>query len=225
VQSIFNNKNYEVRVSGNANKKIEIKMIDNTNENHNNECFKLIMNESEKTINIANLKYPRQENCLLSGPNILNKLIELANQLECSIFIESDASSLTLSNPKQTIVDLAVFKILLDGESFYNKYGFQSNEYPQEIKYNKKIRDSPVRKRDFEIAEDDIATMEQAFGITINDKTTFVDVARTIKTIIQHRQYSDEVALAIKMLVKDYFKYLINYKTSNLEYNENFKII
>jgi hypothetical protein len=180
------------------------------------------MNETEKTINIANLKYPRQENCLLSGPNLLNKLIKLASQLDCSIFIETDTSSLTLSNPKQTIVDLAVLKILLNGESFYNKYGFQSNEYLQEYKYNKKIRESPVRNIDFEISEDDISMMEQAFDITINDSTTFVDVANSIKTITQHRQYSDEVAFAIKMLVNDYFKYLINYNASNLEYNEHF---
>jgi len=221
VKSEFDDQDYDVQVIGNAKKKIDIRMIDNTNPKkiHENECFKLIMDKHAKMIIIDHLKFPRQDNCMLSGPIILKKLIEIARKLDCDISIDSDASSLTLSNPKKTIVNLAVFKILLDGKSFYNKYGFQSGEYPKELKWNEKLRNQRVRDPEFDIPEDDIEVMEHAFGITINDKTTFVEVADAIKTIIRDREYSDEVALAIKMLVENYFKYLVNYKTTNLEFH------
>ena len=197
-------------------------MMDLSKETHKNECFKLILNQYEnRTIEIDHLKFPSQDNCILDGPTILKKLIQFARELQYNISVGLDESKLILSNPKRTEVDLAAFKILLDGESFYNKHGFRSEQYNSEMEHNEKLRNSRVRDIEYNISDDTIDTIEDNLNTKIKDDTTFIEVANVIKSKIQNRQYSDEVANAIELLVS-HFSEFIYYDKHGLNYKEKF---
>ena len=197
-------------------------MMDTSKETNKNECFKLILNQYENnTIEIDHLKYPSQDNCILNGPTILKKLVEFARELQYNIYVVLDFSTLILSNPGKTEVDMAAFKILLDGESFYNKHGFRSDQYDSEITHNEQLRQSPIRDTEHNISDATIETIENNLNMKINDNTTFIEVANVIKSKIQNRQYSDEAARAIEVLVT-HFKGLIHYNRHSLHYKEKF---
>ena len=139
----------------------------------------------------------------------------MAKELNYKIFVGNDLSWLTLSNPGKTKVDLAHYKILLDGQSFYNKAGFYSVDHEKNVAHNQQIRELNVR--DIIKSDTDVEEIEEAFDIEITDTTTFADLGKTIKTITQNKDYSDEIARTIRKIVMVVGK-LFEYEYTDLVY-------
>jgi predicted metal-binding protein len=73
-----------------------------------------------------------------SGTSILEKIIQIAKQLNKSTVNLADASTITIS--KGCKYDLSFYKILLTGQSWYNKFGFISENHATDVDYNEHQR-------------------------------------------------------------------------------------
>jgi len=95
--------------------------------NGNNECLTLTV--TPNSLYIENI-----DKCGISGSQSLQKINTLAKQLD---FVKEiglyDASFLTVFGYN---IDLAILKILVNGESWYNSYGYISDEFENEKKNN-----------------------------------------------------------------------------------------
>ena len=123
------------------------------------ENIKIFFSESEFNIiflgNAVNIKTKDDVNCLslyfyednilikslykcgITGSKSLKKVEEVAKLLTKSIKL-IDASSI---NKCGVEIDLAIIKILTNGQSWYNSLGYYSDNYKDEIRHNKNILD------------------------------------------------------------------------------------
>jgi hypothetical protein len=72
-----------------------------------------------------------------SGTTLLQKIDELAKKMSLEYIFMEDVSLIVLNGIE---IDLAFFKILTTGESWYNSFGYGSVDYENELKYNEKLR-------------------------------------------------------------------------------------
>jgi hypothetical protein len=116
-------------------------------EELNNECF--TMKISEKEMFISKLKFPNEIGCKLKGPYILNKMYQIASFLQLKSIFLDDYSKIYFKDKGPLFIDLAAFKILTDGESWYNKHCFYSKNYKNEIILNKNLRKEEASDKRF----------------------------------------------------------------------------
>ena len=95
------------------------------------DCFTIILHPDK--IYIAVL-----EKCGIKGGDSLKMIDKLSKIIPNIKYIElTDGSLLPLCD--DIFVNLAILKILTNGISWYNSYGYVSEDYTNEIEYNKKI--------------------------------------------------------------------------------------
>lgn len=109
-------------------------------ETENGECFRLLVKED--CLEIICMKYPKQTKCNLSGSYILIKLYEIARKLDKEHIVLSDSSEIHAGH-KEPICFYRYY-ILLHGISWYNKFGYFSDNYRDEFAHNYKLIHSPV---------------------------------------------------------------------------------
>jgi hypothetical protein len=102
------------------------------------------MNVLDKKMFISNLKFPNEFRCKFKGSVILCKLYKLAKLLNLDFIVLNDHSKIYYNDDISLSIDLAIYKILLTGKSWYNKYCFKSEGYDNEIKHNEKVRNIPL---------------------------------------------------------------------------------
>jgi hypothetical protein len=78
----------------------------------------------------------------ISGTEILNKIINIGREINASFISLVDASLLYPDTDCE--FDLAYYMILLNGQSWYNRFGFISQFHNREIRNNDKIRSKPL---------------------------------------------------------------------------------
>ena len=221
IPRVFDNELFDIVERNISDSNVEIELMDlRQHQKTKNKCFILKINKHKREIEIDSLKTDiggDQISCALSGTYILHHLIKVAKNLNYTIFVGTDLSFLTLSNPGKTKVDLAHYKILLDGQSFYNKARFHSIYHEQNVRHNQQIRELNVR--DIINSDTDVEKIEEAFDIEITDTTTFADLGKTIKTITQDKHYSDNVAKTIRKIVMVVGK-LFEYENTDLVYTD-----
>ena len=214
LQINFKNKNVNIEyaIAG------EIRGVDSSKQN-TNECFRIKITEKpQKEIKIVFLKCcPSQVNCTLRGPVILQMLTEIANLFHYAIFVGDDGSTVELSNPSKTTVDLSTLNIFLYGESFYNRQHFYSTDHATNKVFNQKIRKKALSKVLNTLQFKDITYNLIDSKIKVHDKMTIEKLAEKVLPIIRLRGYSDKFANALETIVvalKDRF----SYNTKNLVY-------
>jgi hypothetical protein len=221
IRRVFDNDLFNIVERNISDSNVEIELMDlRQHKQSKNKCFILKINRHKREIEIDSLKTDiggDQISCALSGTYILHHLIKVAKNLNYTIFIGTDLSFLTLSNPGKTKVDLAHYKILLDGQSFYNKARFHSIYHEQNVTHNQQIRELNVRG--IINSDTDVEKIEEAFDIEITDTTTFADLGKTIKKITQDKHYSDKVANTIRKIVMVVGK-LFEYENTDLVYTD-----
>jgi hypothetical protein len=110
-------------------------------------CVKLrIFEESEKYyIYVDSLsKCILKDGMKLTGTDIVKKIINFGKYINVSAIKLSDGSIMYIDN-KECMFPLPKFFILTTGISWYNKYGFISKEYQDEIEYNESVRNLSVK--------------------------------------------------------------------------------
>ena len=80
----------------------------------------------------------------MTGKEILNKIIEIADRLEKNIVL-SDSSYKKFGTMKCTY-QLFYFYILLHGESWYNTFGFKSKTHEEDTQHNETVRHLPLHE-------------------------------------------------------------------------------
>lgn len=108
-------------------------------------CISLSIKIKEDAIVLDLLKYDQPNKCKISGSELLYLLYQAAKKLDYNIVIEGDASSKILYSDEENeenncSVRFAVYSILLTGKSWYNKYGYYSPDYNDEIRHNDRVR-------------------------------------------------------------------------------------
>jgi hypothetical protein len=221
IRRVFDNDLFDIVERNMSDSDVEIELMDlRQHKKRKNKCFILKINRRKKKIEIDSLKTATngdQISCTLSGTSILHDLIIVAKELNYKIFVGTDLSWLTLSNPAKTKVDLAHYKILLDGQSFYNKAGFRSVDHDKNVAHNQQIRELNVR--DIIKSDNEVEEIEEVFDTEITDTTTFADLGKMIKKITQDKDYSDEVARTIRKIVMVVGK-LFEYENTDLVYKD-----
>ena len=108
-----------------------------------NECFAITYDERTKTIEVGHLRYPFSPNCRKTGTELLRGLSSFAQNHGWDLVIGQDASSYPISPGVR--VNMAQFKILTTGQSFYNANNFVSASHPDQVRANKITRQKKLR--------------------------------------------------------------------------------
>jgi len=98
-------------------------------------CGKIRIDSIKKKIKILILN-----KCNISGTIFLNKINAFANKYEMDIEL-LDASEIELEDIS---IKLSILNILSTGESWYNKYGYYSENYADEIVHNRAFIAQPA---------------------------------------------------------------------------------
>jgi hypothetical protein len=105
------------------------------------QCFKMKVDDDK--MSISHLKFPDEFNCKIKGGEILYKLYRLASKLGLTTIELDDYSNLYFNNHTQHI-DFAIYRILLTGESWYNKYCYKSVHHDENKRHNEIVRKSII---------------------------------------------------------------------------------
>lgn len=123
IKIFFSESEFNIIFLGNA---VNIKTKDDV------KCLSLYFHEDY--ISITSL-----DKCGIHGSDSLKKVEEVAKLLPNIKSINlMDTSSINKCGVK---LDLAIIKILTNGQSWYNSLGYYSDNYKDEIRHNKKILD------------------------------------------------------------------------------------
>ena len=117
-------------------------IIHNVN-NPNKECLIFRVNQLNKTITIDFL-----HKCVVNGNTILKKIKQIAKDINFSYIKLIDGSNIEYNRHKCDYT-LSTYQILLKGQSWYNKYGFKSNNHNDQLKKWYKIRNTSFIKNIF----------------------------------------------------------------------------
>lgn len=110
------------------------------------ECFLVKLHETH--MEIIRLKYPNQDQCSMHGREILVRLYEVAQKLGILTISVSDYSEMPANNPEKEPICFYRYYILLHGISWYNTFGYFSDEYPNEVPHNLALINAPVNVYD-----------------------------------------------------------------------------
>lgn len=209
---------------------LQIKCIYNS---ENSECFSIKYNTNENIMEISALKYPRDKaiHCKYSGTDILVRIYLVGKELNVQqIIIHADGSEFSLPNVDPNKSDKQFyyysFNILLYGESWYNRFGYHSNEYKEEIKDNSIIINKPLDEfgKDRQIQK----IKKMLIDIGKNDLFTLRDIAVYLKNefimkyeaIITNTDLYSKLVLLLEYVTYYGFMYF-NYNGENLRLDMN----
>ena len=113
-----------------------INMFYKSDKKSNRNCFNLKLENGHLELNT--LKLPDEYNCQYTGTQILKGLFKVAKKLQISRIKVKDLSVIRVNDCTSSI-DLAKKSILLNGESWYNKYGYYSLSHQEDNNYNRSI--------------------------------------------------------------------------------------
>ena len=178
------------------------------NASDKNKCFKISLNKTNMVIN--GIKFENEVNCALPGSTILNKLIDIAKELDLEYIQLYDVSR--IYRPGMTSVfnisidsyPLYILYILLHGQSWYNSKGFYSDFYSEEIEFNQinrnmsfnsisfdnhspllvesKVKNIGKLREKFAIDKENLRKELLEAGLEINENTTLYDIALFLRS-------------------------------------------
>ena len=158
---------------------------DGTTKDPHEVCLKLDFNHNDKSLFIDEIN-----KCKYKGRKNLTNAIEIAEKLKYDTISLGDFS---LIQGKSCSYSLKIYKILLNGESWYNKYGFKSKSHKEEQLKINEIRNDVFRKNiynfylkkkdiDFNDILQSLKSIESMYNINVNllTKTVFkrLDIIR-----------------------------------------------
>ncbi len=115
--------------------------INETELDEDTACLHVFMGD-DKIIYLNKLKYDKPTICKATGAELLYSLYNVAKELGYNIVLEdSSYKFFPLREGSRAVcqIDLATYNILLTGESWYNKYGYYSEDHNDNKSSNKKI--------------------------------------------------------------------------------------
>jgi hypothetical protein len=107
-----------------------------------------------------------------SGTTLLQKIDELANIMLSLEYIFMEDISLIVLNGIE--IDLAFFKILTTGESWYNSFGYVSVNYKNELNHNENLRNKKLMEVLNDINDNDDDDVENLYS---NNKLFFDNIS------------------------------------------------
>lgn len=116
-------------------------LISGNTGGENSECF-LIRIHGLTQMELVRLRYPNQFNCAMRGKDILANIQNAARILGVKQIIVSDYTEYEV--PDREPICLWRYHILIHGISWYNKYGYVSNNHEDEVRHNAAILNSPL---------------------------------------------------------------------------------
>jgi hypothetical protein len=190
-----------------------------TGWNRNNECFEISVNHNQGEFTINHLRYPGgQPGCKERGYVILEKLGRFATEMGYAIKIGADASQRTLSDPAQTRVNYAHYKILTEGQSYYNTQDYISDRHSMEVEDNSRILNKKVNAFSRRINAITRKRIENAIGPL--SAVSVRQVGEYIRKLEQKNTISAEDGRFIEDVVSKIGK-SFSYTSSNLYYTPN----
>lgn len=104
------------------------------NQKSSNECFDIYIEINHiDTLFVDGIKYLNERNCLMSGGEILTKIHHAAKEMGLKYINLHDASVHYFND---CFIELDKHYILLHGYSWYNKFGYHSVNYEEELIHN-----------------------------------------------------------------------------------------
>lgn len=244
-----NNKKFNINIKNNTNNTniIQIQIghhIENKKTYNHNYCLLFNMNINNKILYDVHLS----KCLLLSGTKILNILEKIAKKFRLNEIHLEDASYINIisSTNKEYNLSLKNIYILSDGISWYNKFGYISSNFEEEIIHNQKIMEMKLSDYMSLILETNVNYLEEKisrsynliknqFNINNLNSRLIIMIKKNIKKIIIEKygrniNITDDIVYeAIKIYYKydkeivdiietnEKFKeYLINIRTLNL---------
>lgn len=113
-------------------------------EEEEGEWFRLLL--WDQYMEVICIKNPRQRKCSLSGSIILVRLYEVAHTLNKPYIVLYDSSEIYAGHKEP--ICFYRYHILMHGISWYNKFGFFSENYLNEYAHNYELINSPVKLYD-----------------------------------------------------------------------------
>lgn len=109
-------------------------------QNQENECFDITIDQNKNqiignTLQINAIKYPKGNKCLMSGPEILVRLYHAAKDMKLRYIALDDSCRIYFDGGCSLL--LTHYYILLHGKSWYNTFGYYSNNYREELVKNR----------------------------------------------------------------------------------------
>jgi len=183
-----------------VNKDISVQFNILTRETSNNPskiCLTLDFNHSKKKLSINELN-----KCSINGAINLINAIKIAKKLEYNTISLGDYSEI---NGNYCSYSLKIFNILLNGESWYNKYGLKSEAHEREQKEIIKIRNKSFIKNIDKFME---KYNKQSKDYYVRQKNKLI-----IKNVWMSLQYIQTMySINIKYQTKTVFKQLDIYR-------------
>ena len=152
-------------------------------------CFQLEFNTKKKEIYIENLS-----KCELNGRKNLTNIIKIAHRLNYKYINLYDVSSITYFNSQdpdnKCSISLRLYNILLNGRTWYNKYGFKSYNQTEQNNIIDEVRNTSF--------------WDNIFQYSFNNSTSDEVMKMIFSDIINHIQ--KKYKINIHKLTKDVFK-------------------
>lgn len=108
------------------------------------ECFSLDVFDDH--IHIDRIKYKYSEYCTMSGKEIMDRLNQSFHELKVpkvTLFDEAKVKFIG-KDGKEYMIELKKYNILLYGMSWYNRFGYVSQDYVKELEHNREIRNAKL---------------------------------------------------------------------------------
>jgi hypothetical protein len=160
------------------------------------ECFLVKMHETR--MEIIRLKYPEQDQCCMRGSEILIKLYEVARKLGVLSISVSDYSEIPANDPDKEPICFYRYYILLHGVSWYNTFGYFSDEYDKEVPHNLALIHSPInvydKFREYQL-------LYKYFSQTELDTMTLYDVMSALDKLWRSNNRDEELYDLLQFIV------------------------
>ena len=186
-------------------------IIHNVN-NPNKECLIFRINTITKTITIDFL-----HKCVVNGNTILKKIKKIAKDINFSYIKLIDGSNIEY-NKHNCDYTLSTYQILLKGQSWYNKYGFKSNNHNDQLKKWYKIRNTSFIKNIFNYSNN--TKLNTFYNDNYYKKKKTIKKRKTSKT----SKTSKTIKYKLKSHYKNEYKileFMNNYSINILESTKN----
>ena len=172
------------------------------------ECFALRVYDAPETIvHIDRIKYKYGPECGLSGTSILSRLTNMFKMHRTpGVQIYDSASIHTLVNGEPRDIKLSVYLILLNGESWYNRYGYRSDNYATEVEQNNAFSNKPLTPQLLRSINNGLSGIHE-----FSKGTTFRECVQKINETLRDRTSPEEQRVAFTLA---YFK-IEDYVTKN----------
>lgn len=209
------------------------------NFNNGSECLKVKiyqdpydLNSPEK-IYIKQLKYVQPNICKISGSELLYKIYMIGKELNMNIVIESDDAVKRYFARKdskaQCSINLADYNILLKGMSWYNQFGYFTEDHKEQSETNEDIRNQTISEYfndSYEKINNIINTLNQmdpnaklTFETPIKDVVKVIDV---LKRKEENQLFCDSPLILIIREILMMHKIEYNDEDLELEINDSY---